>query len=132
MPGEGSGVSEGVRCARKWRVTEDMAAKHLAGAGVKVLSTPCLALIAEATVRECLDESLPEGYTTVGTGLYVRHRAPVPVGGEVLVEGLVVSVDGPRVTAYIKVSHNGRVVGEVLNERRVVSLEDYAGRAART
>ncbi len=125
-------VREGASCRREWRVTEEMAASHLARLGVKVLSTPSMVLMVEATLRECLDQMLPEGFTTVGTGLFVRHKAPVPVGEEVSVEGVILTVDGARVTAYAKVVYKGQVVGEVLNERRIVKLEDYIKRVSRT
>lgn len=125
-------LSDGVSCSKRWRVTDEMAAGHLAKHGIKVLSTPSMVTLAEATLRECLDELLPEGYTTVGVGLYVRHKAPVPVGGEVTVEGSILSVEGARVTAYAKVVYNGQVVGEVLNERRVINLEEYFKRVSGT
>ncbi len=125
-------LGDGVSCSKQWKVTDEMAASHLAKLGIKVLSTPSMVLLAEATLRECLDELLPEGYTTVGTGLFVRHKAPVPVGGEVTVEGIILAVDGARVTAYAKVVYKGQIVGEVLNERRVVKLEEYVKRVSRT
>ncbi len=124
----GFGVSEGMTCSKEWVVGEEHVAAHLAARGIKVLSTPCMILFIEATLRECLDEVLPGGYTTVGIRVDARHRAPVPVGGRVRVEARVLLVDGRRVLSYAKVTSEGRLVGDAVHERYIVEEGEYLER----
>lgn len=122
----------GYQCSREWRVTEEHAAAHLASRGIKTLSTPSLLLFAEATVRMCIDGLLADGYTTVGVEAIVKHLRAAPVGSTVSVNGVLVSIDGKRLSFHVTVkSSDGSLVGEVLHERRIVSLEEFASRIRR-
>ncbi|MEB3851590.1 MAG: thioesterase [Desulfurococcales archaeon] len=113
-------------CVREFEVDESHAAGHLASRGVKVLSTPCMLLLVERGLRECLDEHL-EGLTTVGVRADVRHHRPAPVGSRVRVEGWLLSVRGARLLLYARVlGPRGALVGEVVHERAVVEPERLA------
>ncbi len=121
-------VVEGLECSREWAVREEHAASHLKERGVMVLSTPSLLLMIEVTARECIDSRLPEGKLTVGTLALVRHHSPAPVGSKVMVRVRVESFDGRRVSVYGEARVEGRLVGEVYHERRVVGLDEYLAR----
>ena len=119
-----------LECRKEWVVGPEHVAGHLAGRGVRVLSTPCMILFVEATVRECLDRVVGEGKTTVGVRVDARHRAPVREGGRVTVEAVVFEFDGRRALAYAKVlREDGVLVGEVFHERRVVEAGEVGARA---
>jgi fluoroacetyl-CoA thioesterase len=113
-------------CVKETVVPEDYAAGHLAERGVLVLSTPCMLLLVEQALRECLDRELGGGLTTVGVRADVRHHRPAPVGSRVRVEGWLLSVRGARVLLYARVLGESGLVGEVVHERAVVE----AGRLA--
>ena len=119
-----------VECRREWIVGPDHVASHLAGVGVRVLSTPCMIFFIEATIRECLDDIVGPGRTTVGVRVDARHRAPAAEGSRVIVEARVFWVDGSRALAYAMVFRDdGVLVGEAIHERRVVEPRELAGRA---
>ncbi len=131
MQGPWRGASEplpGYECVKEWVVGEEHAAAHLRERGVLTLSTPSLLLMAEATVRECMDRLLAEGYTTVGVEALVKHRRPAPVGSRVTVRGVLAAVDGRRLSFHITVTRGGELVGEVYHERRIVEVSEFAGR----
>ncbi len=112
--------SEEVRvCKAEHRVLPEHLAAHLRARGRRVLSTPCLVLMMEATARECLDEML-EGRTSVGYRVDVRHRRPVEEGALVHVEARLVEFDGRRAVFYIKAYSGGELVAEAVHERYVV------------
>lgn len=122
----------GYQCRREWRVSDEHAAAHLAARGIRTLSTPSLLLFAEATVRICIDELLADGYTTVGVEALVKHLRAAPVGSTVSVNGVLVSIDGRRLSFHITIkSSDGSLIGEVFHERRIVSLEEFASRIRR-
>ena len=109
-------------CVREVVVPEEYAASHLTGRGVKVLSTPCMLLLVERTLQECIDEKLGDpALATVGVRADVRHHRPAPVGSRVRIEGYLLSVRGTRLLLYARVVGEGGVlVGEVVHERAVV------------
>ncbi len=112
----------GPLCSGEVTVPEEYSAGHLAERGVKVLSTPCMLLIVETALRECLDRVLGDpGVTTVGVRADVRHYRAVKVGDRVRVEGFILSVRGSRILLYARVrDSSGALVGEVVHERAVV------------
>jgi len=127
----GSAPLPGYECVREWRVEEEHAAAHLKRLGVATLSTPSLLLMAEATVRACMDELLTDGYTTVGVEALVKHRRPAPVGSSVTVRGLLVSLDGARLGFHITVMRGSTLIGEVYHERRIVEVKSFAEKLGR-
>ncbi len=135
MPGvewrSGSAPLPGYECVEEWVVGEEHAAAHLKERGILTLSTPSLLLMAEATVRRCMDNLLAEGYTTVGVEALIKHRRPAHVGSKLTVRGLLVSVDGARLSFHIKVLRGSTLIGEVYHERRIVSSQEFAERVKR-
>ena len=116
---EGPGRGEFMVCRKRWVVGEEHLARHLAERGRKVLSTPCMVLMIEATARECLDRVL-DGKTTVGYRVDVKHRRPVGLGEEVVVEARIIEFDGRRALVYARVTGpDGSLVGEAFHERFV-------------
>ncbi len=114
-------------CSKEEVVPEEYAAGHLVERGVKVLSTPCMLLLVERALRECLDRELGGGLTTVGVRADIRHHRPAPVGSRVRVEGWLLSVRGARLLLYARVTgSDGRLIGEVVHERAVVEAERLA------
>ena len=61
-------------------VTADLTAAALGSGSVDVYSTPALIALLEAAAINALAGHLPDGQTTVGTALDVKHLAATPVG----------------------------------------------------
>ena len=66
-----------------WEVTDEMTAKRIGSAGSKILSTPNMVALMEATALELAKAYLDEGMTTVGAEIHCRHLSPTPVGMKV-------------------------------------------------
>ena len=66
-----------------WTVTDDMTAKRIGGAGSKILSTPNMVALMEASALELAKAYLEEGSTTVGVEVHCRHLSSTPVGMKV-------------------------------------------------
>ena len=63
---------------------------------------------------------LPEGYSSVGTHLDVRHLAPTPVGATIKVRAEVLSLDENRVHFTIEVWDELEKIGEGKHERVII------------
>jgi predicted thioesterase len=71
---------------KEFTVTENMLADHVGSGSLPVLATPVLAALFEGAAAEIAQGFLPDGITSVGTEITVRHTAPTPCGAKLTVE----------------------------------------------
>ena len=110
-------------------VTEaDTAAKWGSGL-VPVFGTPSLVGLMEAAAVKALEGHLPEGQTTVGGHIDVRHLAATPVGMQVRARAELTSIDGRKLTFQIEAWDEVEKIGEALHERFVIDTEKFIARA---
>lgn len=109
-------------------VTEaDTAAKWGSGL-VPVFGTPSLVGLMEAAAVKALDGYLPEGQTTVGGYIDVRHLAATPVGMQVRARAELTSIDIRKLTFQIEAYDEVEKIGEALHERFVINTEKFIAR----
>lgn len=109
-------------------VTEaDTAAKWGSGL-VPVFGTPSLVGLMEAAAVKALDGHLPEGQTTVGGHIDVRHLAATPVGMQVRARAELTSIDDKKLTFHIEAWDETEKIGEALHERFVIDIEKFVNR----
>lgn len=109
-------------------VTEaDTAAKWGSGL-VPVFGTPSLVGLMEAAAVKALEGYLPEGQTTVGGRIDVRHLAATPVGMQVRARAELTSVDGKKLIFQIEAWDEVEKIGEALHERFVIDTEKFIAR----
>ena len=83
---------------KEYTVTEEMLAEHVGSGSLPVLATPVVAAFFEGAAAELAQGFLPEGITTVGTEITVRHTAPTPCGAAVTVKAELTGQDGRTFT----------------------------------
>ena len=105
----------------------DTAAKWGSGL-VPVFGTPSLVGLMEAAAVKALDRHLPEGQTTVGGHIDVRHLAATPVGMQVRARAVLTSIDGKKLTFQIEAWDEVEKIGEALHERFVIDTEKFVAR----
>ena len=111
-------------------VADEHTAKHLGSGGVRVLATPQMILLMERASVAAIDQLVPEGYRTVGTGIDMRHLAPTPVGFEVKATSDLVEIDGRRLTCRVQVHDGVGLVGEGIHRRAIIEVSQFAERVA--
>ena len=104
-------------------VTEALSAKHLAGEGVAVFSTPELVRFVEICALEGVRPFLKNGQETVGTRVDIRHLAATPVGMRVSAQCTLVEVDRRRLAFTFEVSDELDKIGEGTHERFIIDRE---------
>ena len=109
-------------------VTPDLVASHLGSGSLRVLATPAMALLVERTCRRMVEAGLPEGESTVGVDIRVRHLAPTPLGRTVRIRAEVVGVEGQAVDFRAEVWDEVEKVGEAEHRRVVIDLERFLKR----
>jgi predicted thioesterase len=99
------------------------AAKYGSGL-LPVFATPALIALMENTAMQLIE--LPEGSSSVGISINMKHLKASPVGAEILCTATLIEIDGRKYSFDIKANDaNGDVVGEATHERFVVSIEKF-------
>ena len=113
-------MEKGIKNTKTITVTTDKTAEAMGSGTLPVFATPAMVALMENTAAESVEALLPEGSTSVGTLINVKHLAVDPVGAEVTCESELVEIDGRKLTFEIKVFDREGVVGEAYHERFVI------------
>jgi len=113
-------IQPGMTREDSFAITMENSAIHLGSGSSRVLATPWMIAFMERVSHRLLTCCLPEGFSSVGTHLDVRHLAPTPVGATIRVRAEVLSMDGNRVYFSIEVWDNLEKIGEGKHERVVI------------
>jgi len=115
----GSGfVAAGVEGHLERVVDDSLVTRHVGGRGV--FATPSMIMLMEQTAHRSVEDQLPEGYTTVGYEVCVRHLARVEPGSPVSVTSLLKEVQGNRLLFEVTCTRDGQLVGTGTHRRAVV------------
>ena len=114
------GVIPGLENRTDRVVDESMLTLHSGGAGL--LSTPSMILLMELTAHGAVDQTLPNGHTTVGYEVCVRHLAPARAGEAVAVTARLEEVSGSHLHFAVECTkENGDVlVGTGTHKRAII------------
>ncbi len=113
-------IQPGMTCEDNFPITMENSAIHLGSGSSRVLATPWMIAFMERVSHRLLTCCLPEGYSSVGTHLDVRHLAPTPVGATIRIRAEVLSVAENRVYFLIEAWDNLEKIGEGKHERVVI------------
>ena len=113
---------EGIRPGlegRLERVVEgDLITRHVGGKGT--FSTPAMIGLMEITSHRSLERLLPEGHTTVGYEVHVRHLAPAPPGSTIVVTTRLSEVKGNKLYFEVECRQGETLLGSGIHKRAIV------------
>ncbi len=109
-------------------VEEQQLAPHVGSGALRVLATPWLIARMEGASHRLLAKRLPEGYSSVGIHVDMRHLAPTPLGDTVRVETEVLTVDGRTVAFKARAWDSKEQIGECTHERFVIDVARFLKR----
>jgi predicted thioesterase len=99
-------------------VDGDLLTRHVGGAGL--FATPSMILLMEQAAHAAVEPALPEGHTTVGYEVCVRHVAPAAEGDTVVVTAHLDEVTGTRLRFTVECTRDGTVLGSGTHKRAIV------------
>ncbi len=112
------GVHPGLE-ARLERVIEgELITRHVGGKGT--FSTPAMIGLMEAVSHKATKEMLPEGHTTVGYEVHVRHLAPAAPGSTVVVTCKLTEVKGNKLYFDVFCHQGEKLLGSGIHKRAIV------------
>ena len=100
-------------------------AAEVGSGSLLVYATPCMAALMEGAACEALEGVVPEGKTTVGIELNLKHTAATPVGMEVRAEAEVTAVEGNIITFAITAFDEAGKIGEATHKRAMVTAQKF-------
>jgi fluoroacetyl-CoA thioesterase len=107
-------------------VTEALTAIAMGSGSIPVFATPAMIALMEASAVAAL--TLPEGQTSVGTAIDIKHIAATPLGHSVRARAEVVTVEGRQVTFMVQAWDEQELIGEGSHTRLVVDVERFMKR----
>ena len=110
----------GMQREETFRVEEEHAAIHIGSGSSRVLATPWMIAFMERVSHRLVSENLPQGYSSVGVVVDVRHLAPTPIGGRVRVRAEIIELNGLNVALVVQAWDESELVGEGRHQRVVI------------
>ena len=102
-------------------VDDKLVVRHMGGEGV--LSTPSMIGLMERAGIEAVQAHLPEGHTTVGFEVNVKHFGATPKGKKVTVSAELLEIDGRKLRFKVEAHDEEKKVGEGTRRRAVVPIQ---------
>ncbi len=120
-----STISKGIRGEQHQVVTPASTALQYGSGMVDVFATPAMIALMELTALKSIAWLLPEGSTSVGTEVCIKHLRATPVGKTLRCESRVVEVQGRKVVFEVSVWDDQLLVGHGTHTRFVVETAKF-------
>jgi len=106
-------------------VSETNTAAHLGSGSRAVYATPALVALMENAAVRALEGHLPDGQTTVGGQIDVRHLAATPVGMKVHARAELLEESGRKLTFKVQAWDEEELIGEAKHIRYIVDEDKF-------
>lgn len=106
---------------------EDSASRYDSGL-VEVFSTPAMIALMEGTCYRCVVPFLPDGFSTVGTEVNIRHLKATPIGMKVKCMAVLAGVDGKLLEFDVQAADEDGLIGEGKHIRYIIDEQKFISR----
>ena len=114
-------LTPGLKAEIVTTVDDKLVVRHMGGEGV--LSTPSMIGLMERAGIQAVQPHLPEGYTTVGFEVHVKHFGATPKGKKVTVRAELLEVDGKKLRFKVEAHDEDKKVGDGTHRRAIVAIQ---------
>ena len=104
-------------------------AAEVGSGSLLVYATPCMVAMMEGAACEAIDPVMPEGHTSVGMELNVKHLSATPVGIEIRAEATVIAVEGKVITFAVTAYDEAGEIGKGTHTRVIVNAQKFLDKA---
>ncbi|TMC51663.1 MAG: thioesterase [Chloroflexi bacterium] len=118
MVGTSEGIQPGVEGLLERVVDGDLLTHHVGGKGT--FATPAMIGLMEMTSHRSVERLLPEGHTTVGYEVHVRHLAPTAPGHTITVTSSLIEVKGNKLYFEVECREGEMLLGSGIHKRAIV------------
>lgn len=121
-------IKLGLKEEQEFVVQEEHTAGHVGSGSLRVLATPSMIGFMERVARDLMERNLPDGYSSVGVWVDVRHLAATPVDARVRVSCEVTGVDGRKVDFSVQAWDEVEKIGEGRHQRVAIDVDRFLQR----
>ena len=121
-------IQIGLAAERSETVVESLLATRLGSGSVEVYATPAMVALMESAAVAAIEPLLPEGQSSVGIALDVKHLAATPPGQQVRARAEVATVEGRKVTFHVQAWDEQELIGEGTHTRFVIDVARFMQR----
>jgi fluoroacetyl-CoA thioesterase len=121
-------LEPGMKAEQEFMVDEEFTAGHVGSGSLRVLATPSMIGFMERVARDLMERHLPDGYSSVGVWVDVRHLAATPVGARVRVSCEVIAIDGRKVDFRLEAWDEVEKIGEGRHQRVAIDVSRFLQR----
>jgi fluoroacetyl-CoA thioesterase len=122
-------LSIGMTGEKNEMVTDNNTAIKYGSGSVSVYATPAMIGLMEGAAVNAIDPHLPDGMSTVGVDLKIKHTAATPVGLAVRAVAELTEIDGRRLVFSVKAFDEKEQIGSGTHERFVISIKKFLEKA---
>ena len=113
-------IRKGIINEESFKVADENSAIQVGSGGSNVLATPWLIAFMERVAYQMLADILPEGKSSVGVLVDVRHLAPTPIGSIVRVRAEIDELQDSRVVFGVQAWDQIEKIGQGTHHRVVI------------
>ncbi|WP_326909400.1 thioesterase family protein [Sedimentibacter sp. MB31-C6] len=106
-------------------VSIDDTAKVFGSGAAEVFATPMMIGLMEAASMNTIQKLLPDGYSTVGISVNIKHISATAVGKKVYAEAELVEIDRKRLVFKVEAYDEDKKIGEGIHERFIIQEEKF-------
>jgi predicted thioesterase len=99
-------------------VDRDLLTHHVGGKGT--FATPAMIGLMELTSHHSVERLLPEGHTSVGYEVHVKHFAPTAPGRTIVVTTRLTEVKGNKLYFEVECREGDKLLGSGIHKRAIV------------
>ena len=118
-------IPQGIENELTKLVTDNDSASNCGSGLLPVFATPALVAFMEQTVHTSIGHLLPEGSTSVGAEINVKHLKATPLGMQVRCHSKLVEADGRRLVFHIEAYDEVGKIGESVHIRYIVDSKRF-------
>jgi fluoroacetyl-CoA thioesterase len=112
------GIKPGLEGRLERVVDGELLTHHVGGKGT--FATPAMIGLMEITSHRSIERLIPEGHTSVGYEVHVRHMAPTAPGKTIVVTTRLTEVKGNKLHFEVECHEGDKLLGSGIHKRAIV------------
>lgn len=116
-------LTSGIEAEKEIVVTADKTATAVGSGTLDVFATPSMIAAMEQTAMESVAQLVPEGFTTVGTEVSVRHLKATLPGKIVTVNSKLIQAEGNKLVFEVVARVGSELIGKGTHTRYIVDKQ---------